>query len=127
MRVLLKLRSEQVEGAADQPGGTVGMAAGAPAVNLVETAPQRAQIRGAAAGQAFNSIGDRVQAEKARTALPGRLVSEVTRNPSGLPEPTHVGGQCRDQAGPTPAPRSSRPAEENGRRAALTVLTQLPK
>ena len=103
------------------------MAAGAPAVNLAEPAPQRAQIRGAAVGQALNCAGGRVQAEKARAALPGRLVSEVARDPGGLPEPARVGGQCRDQAGPAPAPRSARPAEENGRLAASAASTQVPK
>jgi hypothetical protein len=98
MRMLVQLTSEAVEGAADQPGGTIGMAAGAPAVDLAEPPPQQADIRGTSVGQPLEPAGDRVEAEEARAALSRRLVGEVAYHCGGLPEPAGVIGQCRNQA-----------------------------
>jgi hypothetical protein len=74
------------------------MAAGAPAVDLPEPAPQVAQLERAALGEPLQLTGDGVQAEQARAAQACRLVREIAHQPGGLGEPARVVGQGRDQA-----------------------------
>ena len=99
MRVLAEFGLEDVKSAADQPSRAVGMAAGAPAVDLAEPAPQHAEIGRAALGEPLKFAGDRVKAEEARSALARGLVREVAHHPGGLGQSAGVLGQRRDQAG----------------------------
>ena len=97
--MLAEFGLEDVKRAADQPDRAVGMAAGAPAVDLAEPAPQQAEIGRAAFGEPLKFAGDRVKAEEAWSALARGLVREVAHHPGGLGESAGVLGQRRDQAG----------------------------
>ena len=81
---------EDGQRAADQPYDAVRMAAGAPAVDLAEPAPQRAEIGRAAFSEPLKFAGDRVQAEEAWAALACRLVREIADHPGGLDESAGV-------------------------------------
>jgi hypothetical protein len=69
--VLVEFGREDPQGAAHQPDGTVGMAARPAPVHLAEPAAQQRQPIVLAAGQLLDLAGHGVQAEQARTALPG--------------------------------------------------------
>jgi hypothetical protein len=69
--VLVEFGREDPHGAADQPDGTVGMSACPALIRLAEPAAQQRQPAGPPAGQLLDLAGHGVQAEQARTALPG--------------------------------------------------------
>ena len=96
--MLVQFGCEDGQGAADEPDGTVGMAAGPAPVHLAEPAVQHRQVGGAAFGKPLNFPGDRVKAKQARTALARRFVGEVAGHPGGFGEPARVGWQGGDQA-----------------------------
>jgi hypothetical protein len=69
--VQVKLGTKQLKPAPDEVRGTVGMAAGAAAVDLAQPAAQQLQTGRAAGGRAAEFAGYGVQSEDARPALAG--------------------------------------------------------
>jgi hypothetical protein len=85
------------------------MGAAAPAVDLAEPAPQQPRVGTLAVREPLDLVGDRGQAEPARTALPGGLAGQVAHHPGGLGEPARIRGQDRDQAGAGPGAQVREP------------------
>jgi hypothetical protein len=77
---------EDGQGAADEPDGTVGMAAGPAPVDLAKPALQRRQVGGAAFGEPLDFPCDGVEAEEAPsqcTVCDSRSAKGARRQPWG--------------------------------------------